>query len=334
LHGGCGYGQGMNHRDQSKGQGAQREDPGAISAWASFTLTGAGLGMASMLAATACFAVMNALIRYLGKDGLVPPPEIAFFRALFGFILLLPVLAWYGPQLVKTQRLGMHALRGTVQGVSMVLFFVGLSMIVLAKATAFEFAAPIIATAIAIVFLGESVRIRRLAAMAVGFVGIMIVLRPGFIPLEWGPVFIILSVVIWAGCQLMIRSLSRTEGSFAQTFYMTLFLMPVNLIAAVALGGFEPDWRWVWPDWHATFVLFAIAAVANVGTVLYGEAFRRADMSAVLPLESTKIVWTASLGWAFFAETPDIWTLAGGFVIFAAAAYITIREAQLARRAT
>ena len=123
----------------------------------------------------------------------------------------------------------------------------------------------------------------------------------------------------------MIRSLSRTESSFAQTFYMTLFLLPVNLAAALPY--------WAWPDWHAMLILVLIAAVANVGTVLYGEAFRRADMSAVLPLESTKIIWTASIGWAFFAETPDIWTLFGGFVIFAAAAYITIREAQLARAA-
>jgi drug/metabolite transporter (DMT)-like permease len=310
----------MDHRDESKRDGAVRKGPRGVFA---FTLTGAGAGMACMLAATACFAVMNALIRYLGKDGLVPPAEIAFFRACFGFVLLAPVLAWYGPQIVRTQRLRMHALRGTVQGVSMVLFFMGLSMIVLAKATAFEFAAPIIATAIAVLFLGEPVRMRRLIAMAVGFVGIMIVLRPGFIPLDWGPVLVILSVIIWAGCQLMIRSLSRTENSFAQTFYMTVFLMPVNFAAAVP--------GWVWPSWHAVFVLALIAGVANIGTVLYGEAFRRADMSAVLPLESTKIIWTASLGWAFFAETPDIWTLFGGFVIFAAAAYITIREAQLAR---
>lgn len=315
----------MGHIEEGKGGEGPREGWRGAMARLPFTLTGAGLGMACMLAATACFAVMNGLIRYLGKDGLVPPAEIAFFRAFFGLVLLLPVVAWYGTSLVKTQRLGMHALRGTIQGVSMVLFFLGLSMIVLAKATAFEFAAPIIATAIAILFLGEPVRIRRLVAMGIGFVGIMIVLRPGFIPLDWGPVLVILSVIIWAGCQLMIRSLSRTESSFAQTFYMTLFLMPVNFAAAMPF--------WIWPSWHAILILVLIAAVANVGTVLYGEAFRRADMSAVLPLESTKIVWTASIGWAFFAETPDIWTLFGGFVIFAAAAYITIREAQLARAA-
>ena len=77
----------------------------------------------------------------------------------------------------------------------------------------------------------------------------------------------------------------------------------------------------------------SVAAIANFATILYGEAFRRADMSAVLPLESTKIIWTASFGWMFFSEQPDIWTLVGGMVIFSAAAYITIREAHLARKA-
>jgi drug/metabolite transporter (DMT)-like permease len=284
---------------------------------------GAGAGMLCMLAATACFAIMNGMIRYLGKDGLVPPAEIAFFRAFFGLLLLLPLLGWFGRSSIRTSRLGMHVLRGSIQGVSMVLFFVGLSMTVLAKATAFEFAAPIIATTIAMLFLGEPVRTRRIVAMIVGFIGIMIVLRPGFIPIGWGPVLVILSVIIWAACQLMIRSLSRTESSFAQTFYMTLFLTPVTGLAAIPV--------WAWPEPHALVVLVLIAAVANVGTVLYGEAFRRAEMSAVLPLESTKIIWTASIGWAFFAEEPDAWTLIGGFVIFAAAAYITLREAQLAR---
>jgi drug/metabolite transporter (DMT)-like permease len=287
--------------------------------------TGAGAGMICMLAATACFAIMNGMIRYLGKDGLVPPAEIAFFRAFFGLLLLLPLLAWFGRSSVKTARLGLHALRGSVQGVSMVLFFVGLSMTQMAKATAFEFAAPIIATTIAMLFLGEPVRTRRIVAMCVGFAGILIVLRPGMVPLAWGPVLVILSVVIWAACQLMIRSLSRTESSFAQTFYMTLFLTPVTGLAALPV--------WAWPSLHATIVLALIAAVANLGTVLYGEAFRRADMSAVLPLESTKIIWTASIGWIFFAEEPDAWTLIGGFTIFAAAAYITLREAQLARAA-
>lgn len=292
---------------------------------AGLTLSGPPLGMACMLAATACFAVMNGMIRFLGREHLVPAPEIAFFRSFFGLLILVPFVGWAGLKTIKTVRLRMHALRGSVQGVSMTLFFMGLSLTPLAKTTAFEFAAPIIATTLAILFLGEPVRWRRLAAMAVGFTGILIVLRPGLIPIELGPILVILSVILWAGCQLMIRALARTESSFAQTFYMTVFLSPVTGLLAV------PSWQW--PGWLALSVLLAIAAIANIGTVLYGEAFRRAEMSAVLPLESTKILWTASIGWAFFAESPDVYTLLGGAIIFAAAAFITIREAQLSRQA-
>ncbi len=276
-----------------------------------------------MLIATACFAVMNAGIRLLSKDGALPAVEVTFFRAAFGLAFLLPFLFWTGTAPFKTRRLGMHAARGGLQAVSMMLFFIGLSLTPLAKTTAFEFAAPIIATALAIVFLGERLRWRRLLAMGIGLLGVLIVLRPGLVDLTAGPMFVIVSVILWAGCQLMIRSLSRTEGSFTQALYMALFLTPLTALPAGLV--------WVWPSGWQLVILAGIAGVASFGTICYGEAFRRAEMSAVLPLESTKIVWTASLGFILFAERPDIWTLVGGFIIFAAAAYITIREAQLAR---
>lgn len=280
------------------------------------------LGMLCMLVATACFATMNAMIRGLGLSGDIPPVAIAFWRAFLGFLLLLPLALWWGRASIRTGRLGFHALRGSLQAVSMILFFVGLSLTPLAKATAFEFAAPILATLLAVLFLGERLRIRRIAAMAVGLIGVLIVLRPGVIPLSLGPVLVIVSVILWAACQLMIRSLARTDTSFAQAFYMALFLTPVAGLTALA-------WGWVWPKPEVMGVLALIALVATIGTWLYGEAFRRAEMSAALPLESTKILWTASFGWVFFAEEPDAMTLFGGFVIFAAAAYITVREAQL-----
>lgn len=105
---------------------------------------------------------------------------------------------------------------------------------------------------------------------------------------------------------------------------MVAFFLPLTLVASVPV--------WVWPSLGDLAALFALAIVATAGTWLYGEAFRRAEMSAILPLESTKLIWSVSFGLIFFAEQPEVLTLAGGMVIFAAAAYITIREAQIARR--
>jgi len=243
---------------------------------------------------------------------------------LFGFLLQLPILWWFGTQTIHTHRFRLHATRGVVHALSMIVFFVGLSLTPLSATSALEFAAPLMATTIAILFLGEVVHLRRLVALGLGFVGILIVVRPGLIPLNVGQLLILLSVAMWAACQLMIREMAKTESAFTQGFYMVAFFTPITLVAALPF--------WTWPDGEALLLMFAIAVIATSGTWLYGEAFRRADMSAILPLESTKLIWATSFGWIFFAEAPDPVTLIGGAVIFSAAAYITIREAQLGRK--
>jgi drug/metabolite transporter (DMT)-like permease len=279
--------------------------------------------MVCILAATFLFATMNAIIR--GLSGEVPPVEIAFFRSAFGLLLLLlPLIVWFGPASIRTVRFPLHATRGVVHAISMMIFFVALSMVPLAETTSLEFAAPIMSTAIAIVFLGEVVRARRLIALAVGIAGVLIVVRPGFEQVSLGQMLILISVVMWSGCQLMIRELAKTDTAFAQGFYMVTVFTPITLAASVPV--------WVWPIWPTLAALLGLATIATAGTWLYGEAFRRADLTAILPLESTKLIWSVGYGLIFFAEEPEALTLIGGMVIFAAAAYITIREAQIARR--
>ncbi|MDZ4868756.1 MAG: DMT family transporter, partial [Alphaproteobacteria bacterium] len=256
------------------------------------------IGMVCVLAATFLFATMNAIIR--GLSGAVPPVEIAFFRSAFGLLLLLPLVWWFGPSSIRTARFPLHATRGVIHAVSMMIFFVALSMVPLAETTALEFAAPIMSTVIAILFLGEVVHVRRLIALAVGIAGVFVVVRPGFETVSLGQILILVSVVMWAGCQLMIRELSKTDTAFAQGFYMVAFFTPMTLI--VSLPG------WVWPSLPHLAALAGLAVIATAGTWLYGEAFRRADMSAILPLESTKLIWSVSYGLIFFAEQPEILT--------------------------
>jgi drug/metabolite transporter (DMT)-like permease len=279
--------------------------------------------MVCILAATACFAGMNAIIR--GLSHTVSPVEIAFFRSFFGLFLLLPILWWLGPHTIRTTKFRLHATRGVIHAISMMVFFVGLSLTPLSATSALEFAAPLMATTIAMLFLGEVVRVRRLVALGVGFVGVLIVVRPGVTEVSAGQLLILLSVAMWAACQLMIRELSKTESAFTQGFYMVSFFTPMTLVAALPF--------WTWPDTQTILILFVLAAIATSGTWLYGEAFRRAEMSAILPLESTKLIWATSFGWIFFSEAPDPITLLGGAVIFSAAAYITVREVQLGRKA-
>lgn len=281
------------------------------------------MGMICILIATFFFSTTNAIIRALSSE--LPPVEIAFFRSLFGMLLLLPLAVWYGLNSIKTKRPELHLARGVLHAVSMILWFVALSMVSLAEAAALEFAAPIMATIIAILFLGEVARMRRLIALAVGIIGVFIVVRPGFETVSWGQILVLISVALWAGCQLIIRELGRTDSAFVQGFYTVVIFVPITAVVAIPV--------WVWPTWVELGVSFIIALSSTIGIWFYGEAFRRAEMTAILPLESTKLIWGVLYGLVLFAEEPEILTLIGGVVIFAAAAYITFREAQLARQA-
>lgn len=138
-----------------------------------------------------------------------------------------------------------------------------------------------------------------------------------------GQVLALASVALWAACQLIIRELGRTETSFTQGFYMVLFFTPITLVSSLPV--------WVWPGASDLLLLFVVGVVATAGTWFYGEAFRRAEMGAILPLESTKLLWSVVYGYVFFAEDPLLLTLLGGVIIFGAAVYITLREARLSR---
>lgn len=277
--------------------------------------------MICILIATFCFASGNALIRT--ASGSLPTVEVAFFRSVFGLLIQLPVVAWLGLGSIRTQRLGLHAVRGTLHAFSMILWFVALVSVPLSLAASLEFAAPIMTTAIAILFLGEDVRMRRIVALAVGVLGVLIVVRPGVADVSRGELLCLVSVAMWAGCQLIIRELGRTESAFVQGFYTVAVFVPITAIMALP--------TWVWPDAATLSLVFGLSVFSTIGVWFYGEAFRRAEMTAILPLESTKLLWAVLYGLMFFGETPEVLTLVGGAIIFAAAAYITLREAQLSR---
>lgn len=304
----------MSHSEQPKTENASREA-------ATWFMHGPVLGMVCILIATGCFATMQMFIRVAAVN--VPAVEVAFFRSVIGLVIQLPVLWWLGLKSIRTVKLKLHGVRGVIHAVSMMLWFVALMQVPLAEATALEFASPIMATALAIVFLGEMARTRRIVALLVGLVGVLIVVRPGFETMSEGQLLCIASIGLWAVCQLIIRELGKTESAFCQGFYMVLFFTPITLVSSLPV--------WVWPDLATLGVLVVIAVIATVGTWFYGEAFRRAEMGAILPLESTKLIWSVGYGWLLFSEQPELLTMVGGLIIFAAAAYITLREAQLAR---
>lgn len=279
-------------------------------------------GMALMLFSSFVFTAGNAVIRHLSHT--LPPVEIVFFRSLFSLAILFPLALQAGPATLRTSRLPLHLARGAIQAVSMMMFFQGVASIPLVEVNALEFTAPLFATIIAVLFFGERLKLRRTLALIVGFIGALVALRPGFDTISVGHGLILGSAFVWAWVLIAIRALSTTESSLTQSVYMGLALTPVSGLAAAFV--------WVWPSWTELAWLALLTTTATIGQLAYVEAFRRAEMSAVLPLDYSKLIWSAALGFVLFAEIPDLAAIAGGTVIFAAGAYITLREAQIARR--
>jgi len=198
------------------------------------------------------------------------------------------------------------------------MYFMGLSMIPLAKVMALSFSSPLFATIIALIVLGEVIRTRRITALIIGFVGALIILRPGIVELDLGSMLILGAAAAWAGCLVIIKVLARADSSITITLYSTIFLMPVSLIAAI------PYWQT--PTFNQLLLLAVMGITGSLGQTALAQSFREADMTAVLPLEFLRLVWASLFGYLFFAEVPDIWVWIGGSIIFSASTYIAFRE--------
>lgn len=279
-------------------------------------------GVFFMMVAAFASAAMNALIRLVGSE--VHPFEIAFFRNLFGLLVLVPVVMRAGLASLATRVPHLHAIRGVLNAIAMLLWFYGVTLTPLATVAALSFLAPLFATVLAALVLRERVGPRRIAAVLIGFAGALLILRPGLEPPQLGEILVTLSSLAWAGALIDIKLLARTEPSVRITVYAALFLLPITFACALPF--------WVWPNGRALVLLFLVGALGSLGQVAVAQAFREAEATQVLPADFTKLVWAVLLGWVLFAERPDLLAIAGGTIIFGAVLYVAWREAQLRKR--
>jgi drug/metabolite transporter (DMT)-like permease len=278
-------------------------------------------GALLMLASTLLFALMHASIRHVADH--LHAFQIAFFRNLFGTLVLLPWLLRFGLEPFRTGRLRLHLLRVAFNLVAMMTFFYALTITPLAQVTALGFTAPIFATLLAIPILGETVRLRRWAAILLGFAGTLIILRPGVAEIGLGHIMTLVSSLAWACALMTIKALGRTEQSVTIIAYMTLLMTPLSLIPALFV--------WQWPSGGDLLWLIWIGVIGTLGQYLMTESLRLADTAVVMPFDFFKLVWVSLIAWLAFAEVPGLATWIGGAVIFTSTLYITWREQQLGK---
>jgi drug/metabolite transporter (DMT)-like permease len=202
-------------------------------------------------------------------------------------------------------------------------YFLAVAYLPLAELTALAFTKPLFATLGAALVLHEVVRGRRWGAIGIGFVGVLIVLRPGAVTFSPYAGLVLLSAVASAAVVLMVKQMTLRDGSTTIVLYQTLFLTALSLPPAL--------WFWRTPSLESLVLVALIGALGTIAWLCFTRAFALADASAVMPYEFLKLPLTAALAYLMFAEVPSVWTWLGGAVIFGASVYIAHREARVAR---
>ena len=283
-----------------------------------------GLGIGSALAAVFLFAILDATAKWLGQS--YEPVQIVFFLHFFGLIPI-TVIVWRsgGLAALRTRRPFAHALRGSLLFASLLLFFMGLRGLPLAEAVAVSFTEPLFITALSGPLLGEAVGVRRWAAVIIGFVGALIMVRPGTEAFRPEALLVLTAAFAYALAMVLTRRLTRTETDVALVTYTTL-------IAGLASLPFA-SLVWQAPG-SSDLGLFALVGIAG-GSAAYllVIAYRNAPAAVVAPFDYTSLIWASVFGWMLWREAPEPAVWVGAAIVAAAGVYITRREMALGRSA-
>jgi drug/metabolite transporter (DMT)-like permease len=282
----------------------------------------------AILVSMACFSVLNAMSKYLSQH--YPVIEVLWARYFFALVVMLVLfLPRAGRQLFSIRRWDTQVTRGLLLFFSSLFYFNGIAHLPLATAASISLTSPIIVTALSPKLLGEQVGIRRWIAVGVGFVGAIIVVRPGHEQFNWYILLIVISTVCSAFYQLFSRRYGQTERADASATLATIVGTAVATPFVVT--------EFVAPSWGWHMALFGgMGIMAAVGHYFLTIAYSRAPAAIISPFNYMQLVGAAILGYAFFHEMPDKWTWIGSGVIIASGLYIGYRERvrhQLAKRA-
>ena len=276
-----------------------------------------------MLGSSLFFGLMAVSIRLASEQ--LHAFEIAFFRNFFGLIVALPLLLHHGPGLLRTRQLPKYLVRCVIGIVSMLASFWAISQLPLAEAVSLAYSTPIFVTIAAVLLLGEVVRGRRWAAVALGFIGVLIIVRPGAETFQMASLAAVFAAVLSAIVAIQIKQLSRTEPADAIVIYTTLLWVPMSLLPAVFV--------WEWPQGITWLWVIAAGVLGTGGHMLWTRALKLGDVSALTPISFAQLPVVVLAGWILFGETLDRWTFVGAAIILGSNAYIAHREAVLSGRA-
>lgn len=282
-------------------------------------------GVALMLGAMAVLPGIDVFAKILGREGM-PILQVVWARLALGAILTMPLaLRIVGPRGLWPARPYYHAARASLLAAATFCFFLSLKWLPIADALAIFFVQPLVVTVLSALILRESVGPQRWIAVAIGFVGTLIIIRPGFAEVNPGSWLALAAGVALACYFVMTRAISGQSHALVTTFQTSL--LGGLLLTAVI-------WTvWVWPTPVQWLMLLGLAFIATFGHLMIVRAYDHAEASLLAPLAYTEIITSVALGWWFFGDFPDAWTFLGVAILIACAIYISTRERAAGRTA-
>jgi drug/metabolite transporter (DMT)-like permease len=256
----------------------------------------------------------------------IPFTQAVFFRNAAALVFFLPWAIRQGSKVLKTSRLQLYSARATVGLVAMYIWFYSLTVLSLPTATALSFTAPLMNALLAVILLKEHFGIHRITALIIGFLGALVILRPGSEAFDANGLFVIFSATLWAWSAVIIKNLSKTESPNAIAFYMVLLMTPMSLPLALM--------DWTWPTMQGWILIAALGITSNMFQVALSKAIAITEFAVILPFDYTRLLFTSIMAYLIFGEVLDFWTFIGSLIIMASAVYTAYREHAHARKAT
>ena len=282
-------------------------------------LSGNSRGALWMIASRLGFSVMAVGIKLLGHR--LENFQIGFFRVVIGFVAILPFVAGSGLTRLRTRHHGVHFVRAVFGLLAMYCSYYAIARMPLADYTGLSFTKPLFAAVLAVAILGETVRWRRWTATLVGFLGVLVMVRPGAGAFQPAALAALVDSFSIAFLVTLVKRLPATETPLTMLFFFGLFATVLSIGPAI--------YSWQWPTVFEWLLLVGVGVLGALSQMFWIRAFRAGEASAVAPFDYLRLPMAATIGFVGFSELPTVWTFAGAAVIVASTLYIAHRESQL-----
>jgi len=277
-------------------------------------------GIGLIIFMTICFSSLDASAKYLSNE--LPLFVLLWGRYVFNFLFVALFFFRGAPaDIIRTRNLKLQILRSILLVASTLTFWLALMFLPLADCVVILFVSPLLVTMLAAPLLGEFVGAHRWVAVILGFIGVLVVMRPGFTIFDWVSMLPLITALLYAGVQISTRILGRTDGALTTLLYSSA---GGGILCTIGVLFF-----WVTPSPQQWFILVWLGLLGAVGHYLMIKAFELAPASLLAPFDYTTLIWATLLGFVVFGDLPDAWTVMGAFIIISSGLYLIRRESRL-----